>query len=592
MTGIPVGEELKKSRLVPAAVIALVAVTLSAFGVSVWQRASHFGLTGGDMAGAFTAGSTLMARHWDREGAWRLRFVMYWEPDSIEYPTPASRTPYISYPPGCILPLYVLGKISAQGPSVRLTAGYNLANQAAIALCLGLIALILLSKMGYPLLLSLLYSLPPIFLYLWLPSPFYEHQMGYFADSAVILPFVLCVLVEITRANVPDDRERKPLALLQGLIAFWGMFTDWLFAFVLLCVWGVRLFSGEMRSKPGVMFRKTLIFWTPAATALLLFFLQLWHLDAIQQLALRFIHRTGMDGGGLNALRPVPREVFFGALFTFNLRTRFWETFIPAAYGMPGKIILLAACAALAMSLTALVIIRLRKKAIPDEMRVTIWAAFLLLVPCLMHSHIFKNHSSFLFHFFSVLKLAPAMAIIPFVLIPTTCVALTCIVLRWDRVLRTCIGVAVLPMVIILCAWYLYTLGWQRERMYGELNLDMQRAAQFVGAHTGYHDVVFSPEENIPRHFYVYSMKVTHQGRSIDQIRERLATVSGEYVVNLFLKSDTDCDGYPGLELLCDHARETVREGEYILHKIDKHDFEKAYSMWQQVPDQSDGNIS
>ncbi len=587
------GEERKKNRLVPLAVIALIAATLAAFGVSVGQRASHFGLTGGDMAGAFTAGSTLMARHWDREGAWKLRFVMYWEPDSIEYPTLASRTPYISYPPGCILPLYALGKISAQGPTVPMTMGYNLANQAAIAFSLGLLAFLLLQKMGYPILLSLPYSLLPIFLYLWLPSPYYEHQMGYFADSAVILPFALCVLVEIFRTEARNERQQSTLALLQGVIAFWGMFTDWLFAFVLLCVWLVRLVSGEMGTKPGAVCRKTLVFWTPATMAILLFFLQLWHLGAIQQLALRFVHRTGMDGGGLNALRPVPREVFYSTLFTFSLRTRFWETFIPAAYGMPGKVSLLAAYAALIMSLFALLIARLRKKAIPNEMRVTVLTAFLLLAPCLMHYHVFKNHSSFLFHFFSVLKLAPAMAIIPFVLFPAAFVTLICAVLRWDANRCIRLGAAILPIVAILCAWYLHTLGWQRERMYGELDHNMQRAAQFVGAHTGYHDVVFSPEEDIPRHFYVYSMKVTHQGRSIEQIRERLTDVSGECVVNLFLKENVDYTAYPGLELISSHSHETVREEGYILHKIDKHDFEKAYSAWQQqTPEQHDGNAS
>lgn len=587
------GEEREKKRLAFLVAIALISATLAAFGVSVWQRASHFGLTGGDMAGAFTAGSTLMARHWDREGAWKLRFVMYWEPDSIEYPSLASRTPYISYPPGCILPLYVLGKITARGPTVPMTMGYNLANQAAIAFCLGLIAFLLLQKMGYPVILSLSYSLLPIFLYLWLPSPYYEHQMGYFADSAVILPLALCVLVEILCTKARNAQQRKILALCHGLIAFWGMFTDWLFAFVLLCVWLARLVSGEMGTRPRAVCRKTLLFWTPAALAILLFLLQLWHLGAIEQLALRFVHRTGMDGGGLNALRPVPREVFYSTLFTFSLRTRFWETFIPAAYGMPGKIILLVAYAALTMSLFMLLIARLRKKTTPEEMRMMSWAAFLLLTPCLMHYHIFKNHSSFLFHFFSVLKLAPSMAIVPFVLFPAGLTALTCAVLHWDAHRRIRLGVAILPITAILCAWYLHTLGWQRERMYGELNLDMQRAARFVGAHTGYHDVVFSPEEDIPRHFYVYSMKVTHQGRSIEQIRDRLTDVSGEYVVNLFLKEHADYTAYPGLELLSSHSHETIREGGYILHKIDKHDFEKAYSAWrQQPPEQHDGNPS
>lgn len=576
------------------AVLALALLTLIAFGISVWQRAPQFGQTGGDMAGAFTTGSTLMARHWDREGACKLRFVMYWEPHSIEYPTLASRTPYISYPPGCILPIFFLGKINPRGPSPSLTMGYNLANHAAIAFCLGLLAFMLVRKMGYPLLLSLFYGVLPISLYLWLPSPYYEHQMGYFADSAIILPFVLCVLVELARMNASTPKMKRALSVLSGFVAFWGMFTDWLFAFVLLSVWLARLFSGELGNKPGLMLRNTLVFLAPPAAALLLFLIQLWNLDALDQLTLRFVHRSGMDGGGLNALRPVPRDVSVSPLFAFSLKTRFWETFIPAAYGMTGKVMILGAYAGLALGLLGLLVARIRKAVIPGAVRMAAIVCFLLLAPCILHYAVFKNHSSFLFHFFSVLKLAPAMAVIPFALVPAGLAALLCSLLQWGSARRAWAGAAALVIAALLCGCYLHVLGWQRTQMYASVKVDMQRTAQFVGAHTGYQDVVFSPEEDIPRHFFVYSMKVVHQGRSIAQIHERLKDIAGDYTVNLFHKREEDYTLYPGLKILTESAYESIREEDLVLYRIRKSDFETAYSTWQQqeMATHSNDNIS
>jgi len=80
------------------------------------------------------SGSTLkFVNNWFEEGPVSLKFGMIENPNSIEFPTLLSRGPYPSYPPGTIIPVYVLAKIMGRELTPSLLMKYNLINHFLIA---------------------------------------------------------------------------------------------------------------------------------------------------------------------------------------------------------------------------------------------------------------------------------------------------------------------------------------------------------------------------------------------------------------------------------------------------------------------------
>jgi hypothetical protein len=98
------------------------------------------------------SGSTLkFSKNWYREGLLDLKFGMIENPKSVEFPTLLSREPYTSYPPGAILPIYIISKLRRHEPTPSLLMKYNLLNHLFIAFFLSLIIFFFLVqlKFGY-----------------------------------------------------------------------------------------------------------------------------------------------------------------------------------------------------------------------------------------------------------------------------------------------------------------------------------------------------------------------------------------------------------------------------------------------------------
>lgn len=91
-------------------------------------------------------GSTVkFARNWYREGPWNIRFAMLENPESPEFPTFDSRVPYVSYPPGTVIPIYLIGLVSRHEPGISMVMEYNLLNQWLISIILALIVFFFLA---------------------------------------------------------------------------------------------------------------------------------------------------------------------------------------------------------------------------------------------------------------------------------------------------------------------------------------------------------------------------------------------------------------------------------------------------------------
>lgn len=567
-----------RSRATALCVALLVVFTGVVFGITVYQRAQWFGYVHPNTEGTMTAVTVVGARNWLDEGIFRLRLGQYWEPVSIETPTLEQRTPYVSFPPGAIVAVYVVARVTGLRPSVEMVMVYNLANQLCVAVVLCLLVFAALRRMGYGHVPATMLSTIPAFLYLLVPTSFFEHQMGYYSDQAVMLPYVLYVLLEVLRTPRMSKRAGRALSVGQGALAFCGILSDWLFAFVALCMYVVRALKGGFGRKPLVFVGRSALFWLPIAVALVLFALQLYSLDAFDDVFARFQDRAGKERP-LLGLAPGPREVSAQRFFSFSLGTLFWQEFYRRGLGPFGLVLTFGSLAGLVGLGGYLVVQRLRGKRVSEALSIAVAIMFMGLGPCLLYYQVFKNHCSFLFHFFTTLKFAVPMAIVPFVLLPAT---LLCLARTEEGPLRGARRTASLVMasvLVVLAAAYAYVQSENRYFYFPKIKREHKAIGNFIAAHTGYEDIVFSPDYWITAKWpqrLVYTWKLVHKIHYAHPAREIYDTVKdidGAYVINLFSPGPEHYEELYKLERIAALSYEHIEEGDFHLRRIRKRDF-------------------
>ncbi|HPO14855.1 MAG TPA: hypothetical protein PLI09_15545 [Candidatus Hydrogenedentes bacterium] len=548
-------------------VLLIFVAALIQFSVSVKQRAQWFGEAQISMAGWFTAGTCVCARNWYLEGPWTLRFGMYWAPDSIETDL-ESREPYVSFPPGSILPVYLLAKIRGHEPTIPMVMRYNLFNQCCVAVVLGLLAFAVARRMNFSRGVACIFAMIPPTLYIWFPVAFYEHEMGYFSDQAIILPFALYAFLEVLRtANVSSKRARR-LGWIQGVIAFFGVLTDWLFIPVLFCAWLLRLFRAEFGRKFWPILARSVLFAMPVLLALTLFTIQLHHLNGFNKISERFWMRTGLKEQkfqtktGRSETYPMWKN-----LVAFPLDSQFWKRHIKSGFGKLGKPVILC-CAGMVLAMALLLAaFRFRGKSAPPELLLAAEISFFMLAPCLLYLHMFKEHSSFWLHSFTTLKFALPLAIIPLVTVPA-------LVLRlFQRPWLHWMGAA--AVLLLACGWA-WSLDELRMRSFPDRQKDHIPIGNFIASHTAYEDVVFSPDYSIadrPPQSVAYAKKLVYKITDIQDIRNMVGHIPGEYRVCLFFQNIEKQKPLPWLEPLKRAAYEVFSEGDMRLYKIRKAEY-------------------
>lgn len=542
---------------VAAPAAALLIAWCGLFAHSVHERRDWFGHTPIGMSGWLTAGSALVAGHWRREGAWNLRFALYWAPDSVELDH-AAREAYISFPPGAILPLHALALARGTPPDPALVMAWNLACQAGIALLLGFLLYRLYRRAGALPNAAGLLAAPAPLLYLYLPGPYFEHQMGYFSDHAVLFPILLFIALETRRRN-GGRRVEAGLGALQAATVFLGALTDWLFFVVLgvALMWRAGHAIVQRSARPLLL---AALMAAPAALALGLYLLQLHALDAFGALRERAAHRAGMsaDPGFLQRmLNDGPQG--WRALFHFSLERLFWTGHMPAAYGALGKWLALAAYPALAALLAWAAWARRRSAPGSAAAWPILHTAALLGLPPLLYYQAFQGHHNFLFHSFTALKFAPWIAAGVFSLLPALALTLAG---RAHGGMAKAAG-AILLLCAGLFAWQLQP---QRAHLFDTLDPDLshEEIGRFIAAHTDWQDVVFSPDHEIgpmPPQFIYHSGKQVHRARSVAEIAAAVEGIEVPFTINLLTLGPEGLADHPELAALAEHALLHVRDG-------------------------------
>lgn len=471
-------------------------------------------------------GSTLeFSKEWYYEGPQNIHFGMFEYPASVEFPTLTSRNPYTSYPPGTIIPIYVLSKIREKEPTISMIMKYNLVNHFFIAFFLSLMVFFFISRqLEADLLNSTLFAIIPILIELFMPGTLYWHQNVFFSDQAIILPFVLFILLEVLRFK-SSKRVTNILSILQALVMFYGVLTDWLFIPIVFTVFLKRIINNEIEIKGDIQkfIQKTLYFWSPVVLAGFLFLWQIYSLENFDRTINTFFVRASLSSTG-----PLTIHTF---LETF-------KSHLTLSFGYIAAVILVASLLLLLIFSFYLIIKYFRAHKTNYKLKNTLLLAWMLLLPCLIQIFLFKNHS--FIHEFSALKFSVPLSVIPFVIIPLLCYLLLedpkfpkKFLLIGNKRLNLKL-LAICLVALLLTGITLINNSNHLFNMFPFPNKNYTMLGEAIHKNTNYYDVVFSPDfeiNSLPPQQISISMKPVYKIKSISDITQKTKNIKGNYTV-------------------------------------------------------------
>lgn len=497
---------------------ALLVIILATFSYTVAIRRQWFGVLSMDHHQWLTASTMKFSTYWYHDGAARLGFRMLENPPSVEFPTIESRGMYASYPPGTILPIYAISKITRQEPNAPMIMAYNLANQLLIAIVLAFTVYLLMIRFMHRLHAVLLAAIPPLFVLL-LPAPLYWFQNVYFSDQAIILPFALLLLTEVLQDVELSAKQRRWVMLAQALILFFGFFTDWLFVFIGVVVYAKRLIVGQIPLRWPVFFARSLTFWVGPLLALGLFSWQLTAFHAWGALLGKYLERSGTNEIGKKYV-----EHFFA---------QFWQGHVGHGYGAPAIYLL---GGSLFISCTFIIYVWWAKNLPAPQRKAAIALLSIIsicILPCFIEIYTLKNHSWV--HDFSALKMLIPLSLVPLVLLPVICLLPTRLVrFRNDARQYRFQPRLLLINIILLSVALSYTLFAHQpwRQFFPQPDERFPRVAQSFRGAFSYSDIIVTRRPGLeipanPPQLLAFSQKrvylITSQ-QDIDELTKRIRT--------------------------------------------------------------------
>lgn len=420
-------------RLLPF--LFLLTFTSLVFSYSLPLRSQWFGkLVQGDHH--FLTGSTIkFTKNWVNEKPWNLFFGMFENPKSVEFDSLTQRLPYVSYPPGTIVPIYLISVLTHKPPSTSIVMNYNLVNHFLISLILGFITYLIFRKYMFNYLISSLFSLIPIIMEIFLPGPFYFLQNIYFSDQAVLLPFVLTILLEIIYEEI-DKNKSGGVKIIQSFVILFGASTDWFFYFLIVTIFVKRIFLDKNYKKLTDKIINNIYILVLGLVPVLFLAWQIVKLNAFNVLLERFLTRTGIS---------------FSEDSMKNFWSTFWWSHFRAYFGETG--IFLYWSSLILITSSILLLSKTIKTFIKANQSLLYYCALFLFLP-LIQVYVFKNHS--LVHDFSTLKFSLTLSLIPFVLFPLLIMNLGDLI-RDDHLLKKSLwSILILATTLTTIEWLIF----------------------------------------------------------------------------------------------------------------------------------------
>jgi hypothetical protein len=231
------------------------------------------------------SGSTVkFVNNWLQENPLKLRFLMLEYPASVEFNDMYERSPYISYPPGTILPPYLLAKILGKNEiQIGFIKRFLQIKYLLDTLLVTLIFFSLLShtlkvqRKKFALLSSVVMGL------CWMNFPIISYYMRnvYFSDQCIITVVLLFVWLEIYDDYFSKSKPavKSVYCVFKFIISLYGVLTDYYFLFVLLVAALIKIISAfcNRKNKTSLLsvLLSSLVYVLPVICGIGLFIIQI-----------------------------------------------------------------------------------------------------------------------------------------------------------------------------------------------------------------------------------------------------------------------------------------------------------------------------
>jgi hypothetical protein len=499
----------------------------------------------------WVTGSALKFTHnWYAEDPVSLKFAMLELPKSVESPTIAERDTYMSYPPGLVVPIYVLSEVTGHPPTASLVMKYNLLNHFLIAFVLGMLAYLIARTLKVSRITSLIFAVIPVLLELLLPGPLYFHQNIYFSDTAVILPVCLLILVEVLEWHPRRPLSPRALQWARAGLLFVGTLIDWQFVFLAVGLYLFRLAAGRLGKDLKTMVQRSLGFGVPVAGALALFLMQVAALHSFNKLLERYFLRTGSE--------------CYTAGPGFSFGFTYWQQYFPSAFGDLATGVMWASLGLFVVGSGVLAVRAVRRRAVSSPMVYLFGLMGLLVAVPFLRIYTLRCHS--LLHDFTTIFFSPAIALVPFVVIPLLLINLEAGRPDREHFRRPWIPLALAALALI----YVLAVHPGYEALFPQPNRHYAAVGNFLQTHTGYRDVVFSPDYEIaskPPQGLAYSHKRVYHINGLEDIRR--ARVKGDYQIKVFV-NDVSAPHAEYLDELRAMATNATQQDGMLLFDVDQ----------------------
>jgi hypothetical protein len=546
---------LKKELITWVGLFCVVVAVSLLFVWSVQLRQPWFGGLSREGHQWLTGSTIKFVQNWLRDDPWKIRFLQLENPASIELPNLMDREPYVSYPPGTNVPVYLASLLREKRVSPGLVMGINLANQYCIAVILVITCFLLLKQRRLSYFWVITLAIIPGAIYIFLPGNMYWHQNVYYSDQAVMLPFVAYVCMEVLRYEGKAERLWV-FDVLQAAVALYGASVDYLFWVMGGVILLKRIILGQFGFKQRSWLKKLAVFGLPFMAGPAFFAYQLAWSGTFNQLKEMFLFRTALSVEGV--------ETMVGNFFE-----KVWIRHLNQSFCQLGRYILWTALFSFGGTAVYYRFFYEKRKSDPDMQNLIVFAS-LALLPCLLQTFLLRNHSYV--HNFSVLKYSFFLAVYPFVLLPVILDRSQMFKAGEEKLLQK----AIYGHAVVLAVLFLMVVGpGFQERFYSPSVFIVE---QFINEHTGYEEVVFSPGFEIkalPPQSLAMSEKLVHKYDQLSEVALALEKIPGNFPVMFFIDetwATPQPDSLDDLAPIIAQAEASYRKDSYWLYKIMKSD--------------------
>ena len=490
-----------------------------------------------------TAHALVHVNNWLQENPLQLRFALFHTPRAIEAQTPDQRIYYGSYPPGAILPLYVMINILAlfepdirhdRIMQLRMIIAWNHACHILLALVLCFIVYFTLRRIGCDALNATLMACTPAIVQYSNAHSLFWFNLIYSFDQAVLLPCALYVLLELAskraenKSKLESGKEEMwqdatwKIPTMQALVAFYGTLTDWLFVFFVAIVYLLRLTEGRIvlphsYKESWNFLHRSFWFFLPSLLAITIWLYQVQHFGSHSMLEEKLVSRMGLD---------IPTFMLWTEALTSAMFH--WPEL---GYGASGVI-------ALYIAFYVAMRARLRERNPTTPAAQAADCYLLLYVPCLVHVLFFVFHSWD--HLLSSLKLSLALSVL-FALLPY-------MVMRSNHT-RALFYLGHKPIyvtttvVLVAAVIFGYVRSREATRFFSLPDAGFMHTGNFIRTNTVWQDVVFSREPVAPvkpPQMLSLAGRVVHVITNLDHVYQKVQDIAEDFTIKIFYYPQRD----------------------------------------------------